>query len=203
MKKMIAAISMIALATAANAKTGWYLGAKGGINMTNHGYVTPDGTADEKVSFGMAPNIELNFGQWIKKNWRIQIDLGMITEYQDKESFGVDGHGDAIIFTESVKYANFDGLWTYDSGFYLGFGAGMAIIDTKQNLQGSNDVQTISPMGQLLIGQELKLDESWSFDIGGKASLWYGSEQDYGLGYKFGTGLTYNLTALAGVKYYF
>ena len=202
MKKIMTSLVIIGLAvgTARAQKTGWYAGIKGGINMTNHGFATDEGDLDVKVQFGQALNFELNIGQWIKKNWRLQIDLGMIADYQ--EDLGSDENGDMIRFNEQTKYGMVDGIWTFESGFYIGGGAGIAIVDTKLNIAGIGDVQFVSPMGQIILGQELKLDDNWSLDIGGKMALLYGAKQDYDV-LKIGTGLTYNISVLAGVKYYF
>jgi hypothetical protein len=183
-----------------------YVGVKGVVNFVSHSYYADNKKTDSRLLFGQQVGFELNVGRVLSDGWRTEINVGMLGNSYDKDSFK-EVYG--LKFRESAYYVAVNGIHKFGyqmwGGPYLGAGAGLLENITGMNMIGWRDEISFSPMAQFIAGYEQVISGNWLLDLGAKTFFFYSPDKEYaGLaGMKIKTGFVWNITIGAGIKYKF
>lgn len=153
-------------------KTGWYIGGNAGLSLLsweNKMNATSDvkdfKAESETESFSMKPVFQggVQIGRTINYFWRAEFEAGWQGKFSDKES---DGNSE---FTLTIPYMMLNGYYDFNSGFYLGLGAGVALPTTTLDTAELNDTDrtkvSVAGMGALYIGYSHRLDTHIMLDL--------------------------------------
>ncbi len=169
------------------AKSGWYVGGRVGADFLNFDVkqdFTHDGASitDER-SFEAVLAGDVFAGYKINYFWRAELELGYISQYEEKESGGD--------FSLSAPYLMLNGYYDFTNGVYVGAGVGAALFTTSFDMAefvgGEGEKRTVSPMAGLMIGYVHELDYNLKLDLRYRLAGMMGHDVSYG--YDLGSGV--------------
>lgn len=150
------------------AKTGWYVAGHLGLSLLNfdNKYSTDDafvGNADYgRDEYSLEPVFDgsIAFGRRFNYFWRAELEGGYMGQFHDADA--------AADFTLNIPYVMLNGYYDFNSGLYLGAGAGIAIPVTTIDgiyFEDKDTKTSVSPMVGLMIGYSHKLDQNLVLDL--------------------------------------
>ncbi len=166
-------------------KTGWYAAGRLGINFLSftNKYDTNIPSAsgavvavpDDEYSMEMVFSGNVAFGRKFGYFWRGELEAGYLSELSDKTS--------GSEFNLSSYYLMANAYYDFLNGFYLGAGAGIALLDTNENgstyVDNSTGSASASPMLGLMAGFSKKLDDNIVLDLRYRLAGISGTDAEY------------------------
>lgn len=196
-------------------KSGWYIGGNAGLSLLSwenkyNSRFNGEQLESETDSFSMKPVFQggVQIGHTIKYFWRAEFEAGWQGKFSDKES---DGNSE---FTLTIPYMMVNGYYDFNSGFYLGLGAGVALPTTTLDTSYLNDVDrtkvSVAGMGALYIGYSHRLDTHIMLDLRYRLSGVTGFKHKLSGDFENGTldfdakgGFMFNNSITLGLRYEF
>lgn len=185
-----------------------YAGLRGELSFLNwtNTYKDQDGIKLGSDDFNFKPLIGLSVFGGFKPidKWRTDIEISYIGKYNEAETENDGGYMKKTYFDMVVYNLSVNGYYDFYKGFYAGVGAGIAVVkttldDTDWQRQSSTD---ISPMGALMAGWSVRVDEKIDFDLRYRMALFHGGEVEFA-NLKIEEGLITDISLSAGIRYNF
>ena len=196
-------------------RSNWYMTGRLGMsffNWTNkqstNNYGDEYGDVSEDESFSFKPVFAggLSVGRIFDYSWRAELEAGYIGEFSQADN--------NTEFKMSIPYATLNGYYDFDSGIYVGLGAGIALPMTTMNAStfvwdGAKETN-FGVMGSAMLGYSVPLDENFTFDLryrlsaitGGSHNVtWSVGDKDFYLKNKIGVIMDNSITL--GLRYGF
>jgi opacity protein-like surface antigen len=138
-----------------------------------------DGTNGDSEKYSTAaPAAALFLGTPLGKNYRGEIEAGLIFRYVDKR--------DDVEFSIQTYYILASGAWDFYKGFHLNGGLGLAASDMKIKSQAlfspaSVSDTSLSPMVAVGLGYRFSVSDKWAIDFSYRFAGFWGAEQTIGI----------------------
>ena len=183
---ILALLAVAAMASAAHAE--FEIKAYGGMNENFDSNVkTQQGaTSDSRdvswdgKSFEMPPYWGVRGTYWMETDWGVAIDFAHTKAYGEVD-FGTDPVYDVLEFTDGANTLTANVLYRWQDKQsswvpYVGGGVGIGIPHVEVTLDGGTETfeyQIAGPVGQVLVGTDYNLTESWKLFAEAKLSYMY------------------------------
>lgn len=152
------------------AKTGWYISGRAEASFLNwkNKYSAPaeyelsKDYTEESFSFEPVFGGSLAVGKRFNYFWRAELEGGYIGYFNDADE-GYD-------FSISIPYLTANIYYDFNSGLYLGAGAGATMVTTHMDADifsdtGNSKENAFGGMGALMLGYSKKLDDNLVLDV--------------------------------------
>ena len=185
----------------------WYVSAHADLSFLSWENEYTEGTdsGSDKFSFKPVVGADIAIGAELDKNWRADLELGYIGNYSEQETYFTSGFLPAKIdFNLNTMYAIMNGYYGFNSGVYLGLGAGVAAVQVSWNHNSLEKFSktSASPMGAFVFGWNSRMTEKTYFDIRYRLAVFSGPTVQY-LTFQDKTGLITDNSLSVGVRYMF
>ncbi len=128
---------------------------------TDPAYAAANGVVDS-YSFGGAFGGSISAGTSVGERTRAELEFGTTGSFEDAN--------DMANFSLSSTYLMLNGMYDYESGFYVGGGLGVAIVEAEMLStlfvnDGTGSENTFSPVGALMAGYTFDIRDFGALDL--------------------------------------
>lgn len=168
-------------------------------------YTDGSDSGTDKFDFKPVYGLNLAVGCKFGKSGRGDLELGYIGRYSEQETeYYTDYHTEKTDFNLSMSSLTINGYYDFDSGLYMGVGAGIALVRASLNHSALNKVSktNASPMGAVMLGLNHPLNDRLSLDVRYRFAAFSGL-RFYDLDVQTKIGLITDNSVSVGLRYAF
>ena len=185
----------------------WYLNVHADLSFLSwkNKYTTATEKGSDKFNFKPVYGADLAVGCKFDKSLRGDLEFGYIGQYSEEETEYYDNyHTEKTNFKLTTMAWTLNGYYDFNSGIYLGLGAGVAIVKAYLNHSELNAVSktNASPIGAAMLGWSHPLNDKLNLDMRYRFSAFYGSKF-YDLDVQTKIGLITDNSVSVGLRYAF
>ena len=185
----------------------WYVSAHADLSFLSWENEYTYGSVNDSDKFSLKPVIgaDIALGCELDKNWRADLELGYIGNYSEQETEYYDNYyTEKTEFDLNTMYATVNAYYGFNSGVYIGAGAGAVVVQASlnHNLLAKTSKTNASPIGAFVFGWNSKMTEKTYFDIRYRLSVFSGLTLE-DMGVKTKIDLITDNSLSVGVRYMF
>lgn len=185
----------------------WYLDVHADLSFLSwkNKYTYGSDSGSDKFNFKPVFGANLAVGCKFDKSWRSDLELGYIGHYSEQETEYISGYlTEKTDFNLSAFYSTVNGYYDFESGIYMGLGAGVAAVRASLNHSALRKVSktNASPYGAVVLGWTHPVNDKLNFDMRYRFAAFSGSKF-YDLDVQTKIGLIIDNSLSVGLRYSF
>ncbi len=185
----------------------WYVSAHADLSFLSWKNEYKYGSDHDSDKFTLKPVIgaDIAIGTELDKNWRADLELGYMGNYSEQETEYYDNYyTEKTDFNLSTIYATLNAYYGFNSGIYIGAGAGAAVVEMylEHSVLSKSSKTNVSPMGAVMLGWNSRMTEKTYLDIRYRLAAFSGSTLE-NIGVQTKVDLITDNSLSVGVRYVF